>query len=72
MKMYRNYDGSKSAFGETSVSSVTPNPDIVSAFAALRSSDGALTVMVIDKQLSTSANASITLSTFAHKGTAQV
>ena len=46
MKMYRNYDGNKSAFGETSVAAATPNPDAVSAFAALRSADGALTVMV--------------------------
>ena len=49
MKMYRNYDGSKSGFGDTSVSATTPNPDKLSAFAATRSSDGALTVMVISK-----------------------
>ncbi len=49
MKMYRNYDGSKSGFGDTSVSATAPNPDKLSAFAATRSSDGALTVMVISK-----------------------
>ena len=49
MKMYRNYDGNKSTFGETSVAATAPNPDKVSAFAALRSTDGALTVMVINK-----------------------
>lgn len=49
MKMYRNYDGNKSGFGETSVSTTVPNPDNVSAFAAQRSSDAALTVMVINK-----------------------
>ena len=72
MKMYRNYDGNRSTFGETSVSAVTGAPDNVSAFAALRSSDGALTVMVINKQLSTGSTATINLSTFAHRGTTAV
>lgn len=48
-QMYRNYDGRKSTFGERSVQAAAPNPDQVSAFAALRSSDQALTVMVINK-----------------------
>ena len=72
MKMYRNYDGNKSTFGESSVAATTADPDSVSAFAALRSADGALTVMVINKQLSASSTATINLSTFAHRGTAQV
>ncbi len=72
MKMYRNYDGNKSTFGETSVAAATPNPDTVSAFAALRTADGALTVMVINKQQSTTPVATINLSTFAHRGVAQV
>jgi len=33
MKMYRNYDGNDSTFGDTSVSATGPNPDNVSAFA---------------------------------------
>ncbi|HEX3148174.1 MAG TPA: glycoside hydrolase family 44 protein [Gemmataceae bacterium] len=53
MKMFRNYDGSDSAFGNTSVSAAVANPDQVSAFASIRASDGALTVMVINKNLST-------------------
>jgi len=72
MKMYRNYDGNKSTFGETSVAATTPNPDAVSAFAAIRTTDAALTVMVINKQLSTSPVSTINLSTFAHRGMAQV
>lgn len=52
MKIYRNYDGQNKGFGDTSVSTVVPNPDNVSAFAALRSTDGALTVMVINKTTS--------------------
>jgi hypothetical protein len=71
MKMYRNYDGNRSTFGETSVAASTPNPDNVSAFAALRAGDGALTVMVINKYLSTSATATINLANFTHRGTAQ-
>jgi hypothetical protein len=52
MKMYRNYDGARSTFGDQSVSAAGSNPDVLSTFAALRSSDGALTIMVISKALS--------------------
>jgi fibronectin type 3 domain-containing protein len=48
--IYRNYDGKLSTFGDTSVSTTVANPDNLSSFAALRSSDGALTVMVVNKQ----------------------
>lgn len=72
MKLYRNYDGNKSTFGETSVAAPTPNPDNVSAFAAQRSVDGALTVLVISKYLSSTTPATINLANVAHRGTAQV
>lgn len=49
MKLYRNYDGAKSGFGDTGVACTVPNPDDLSAFAAERSADGALTVVVINK-----------------------
>lgn len=65
MKMYRNYDGAKSGFGETSVRAAAPNPDELSAFAALRASDGALTVMVINKVLSGSIPVTLALSNFS-------
>jgi hypothetical protein len=74
MKMYRNYDGNKSTFGDVSVSATVPNPDQVSAFASLRSSDGALTIMIVNKNLiSSGASTSITvdLSNFANLGVAQ-
>ena len=51
MQMYRNYDGAGGAFGDTSVAATVPNPDNLSAFAALRAKDGALTVMVVNKAL---------------------
>jgi len=72
MKLYRSYDGSKSTFGALSVAATVPNPDNVSAFAAVRSSDGALTVMVINKQIALSATASFSLGNFLPSGTAQV
>ena len=64
IQMYRNYDGAKSAFGDTSVSATVPNPDNVSAFAAVRSSDGALTIMVVNKYLTGSTPATVNLSQF--------
>ena len=50
--MYRNYDGTGGAFGDQSVRATAPDPDNLSAFASTRTSDGALTVMLIAKRLS--------------------
>ena len=72
IKLYRNYDGNKSSFGETSVSASVANPDNLSAFAGVRSSDGALTVMVINKVLSGNTPVTINLSNFAAGSSAQV
>jgi hypothetical protein len=49
--MYRNYDGNHAHFGDVSVSTTAPDPDNVSAFASHRTTDGALTVMVVAKSL---------------------
>ena len=72
IKMYRNYDGQQSTFGDTSVKATVPNPDTLSAFAAERSSDGALTVMVINKVLSGSTPVTVSIPNFANQGRAQV
>ena len=72
MKMYRNYDGNKSTFGDTSVRATAPNPDNVASFAAQRASDGALTVMLISKYLSGSTPATVSLANFAPGASAQV
>jgi hypothetical protein len=72
MQMYRNYDGAGSAFGDMSVSTAGPNPDNLSAFAALRSADGALTVMVVNKVLSGSTALSLAVSNFQGAGIARV
>ncbi len=53
MQMYRSYDGKNGAFGSIGVSDGTPDPDTLSSFASVRRSDGALTVMVINKSLNT-------------------
>jgi PKD repeat protein len=72
IKMYRNYDGNKSAFGDTSVSAGGTNPDNVAVFAAQRASDNALTVMVISKYLSGTTPVSVALNNFSAGATAQV
>ena len=71
IKMFRNYDGNKSLFGDTSVSATVPNPDLLATFAAVRTSDGALTVMVINKDSNVTPVA-LNLTNFAASGTAQV
>jgi PKD repeat protein len=72
MKMFRNYDGNKSTFGDVSVAAAGANPDNVAAFGAERSVDGALTIMAISKYLSGSTGATFNLANFPHNGTAQV
>jgi hypothetical protein len=72
MQMYRNYDGQNNTFGETSVSAAAPDPDNLSAFAALRAKDGALTIMVISKILSGTTPLTLSLAHVAAAGTATV
>ncbi len=71
LKIYRNYDGHKSTFGDTSVQTVAPNPDEVSAFGAVRSSDGALTLMVINKDITNSSPVNLNITNFAASGVVQ-
>jgi hypothetical protein len=72
IKLYRNYDGNGSGFGNLSVTAVVPSRDTVSAYAALRTSDGALTVMVVSKFLSGTASLTLDLMGFSPTGPAQV
>lgn len=72
MKLYRNYDGNKSTFGDISVAASGPSPDNVSVFAAERSTDGALTIIAISKNLTGNTPATINLANFPHNGSAQV
>ncbi|WP_322034096.1 glycoside hydrolase family 44 protein [Paraburkholderia sp. J76] len=70
-KLYRNYDGNGAAFGATSIAASAPDPDTVSAFAALRERDHALTLVVINKQLDRPADAAVALDHFAASGVAE-
>ncbi len=70
-RMYRNYDGAKGSFGDTSVSSISGDQSQLSVYAAQRSSDGALTVIVINKT-GNNLSSSVTLANFAPQTTAQV
>jgi hypothetical protein len=72
MKLYRNYDGLGSAFGDTSVSAVAPNPDSMSVFAAQRTAGGALTIMAVNKDLSSSPAVNFQLANFTAGGAVQV
>ena len=72
MKMYRNYDGARSGFGDVSVGASAPNPDVLSSFAAVRSSDSALTIMVISKALAGTTPVTINLANFGASTSAQV
>jgi len=51
--MYRNYDGDNSTFGDRSLASTSANQGALSVYGALRTSDNAVTVMVINKTYGT-------------------
>ena len=71
IKMYRNYDGNKSTFGDTSVLTAVPNPDNLAAFGAVRTTDGAMTLMVINKDLNNATPILSDITNFAAAGGAQ-
>ena len=50
-RMYRNYDGNGSTFGEQALSAESSNQGKLAVYAARRSSDGKVTVMVINKAM---------------------
>lgn len=72
IQMYRNYDGKKGTFGDTSVACAVPNPDDLAAFAARDSKSGVLTVMLIAKAATGNRPVSLSLANFAAAGTVQV
>jgi hypothetical protein len=72
IKMFRNYDGQKSRFGDLSVSATGPNPDYIAAFAARRTVDGTLTLMLINKQLTNTASTTVLVTNYPHSGIASV
>jgi hypothetical protein len=72
IKMYRNVDGMNTGFGDISVADTASNPDNVSSFASVRSSDGAQTIMVINKALSGSTQVTMNLANCTSQGIGEV
>jgi Glycoside hydrolase family 44/Bacterial Ig-like domain (group 3) len=70
-RLYRNYDGAGGQFGDTSVNSNSTDQGQLSVYGALRSSDGALTVVAINKTTS-AIQTSLTLANFTSNATAAV
>lgn len=70
-RMYRNYDGQGHKFGDTSVSASSSDQGQLSVYAARRGSDGALTIMVINKS-GGEQTAVVNISNFPTGSTAQV
>lgn len=70
-RMFLNYDGNGSRFGDTSVQSTSANQGQLSVYGAQRSSDGALTLVLINKTGS-DITSDLTLQNFAASASAQV
>lgn len=69
--IYRNYDGSGSSFGETSVHASSADQGQLAIYAAQRSGDGALTLMIINKT-GQSLTSDVSLANFQPGANAQV
>jgi hypothetical protein len=70
-RMFRNYDGNGSQFGDTSVSAVSSDQGSLSIYAAQRSSDNAVTILVINKTTGALSSA-IAIANVSLPSTAQV
>src|SRR5271163_5293199 len=81
-RIYRNYDGAGGQFGDRSVTSTSTDQSQLSVYGALRSSDGALTVVAINKTTAAiqtsltlahfNANASAAVYTYSNANLAQI
>ncbi len=70
-RLYRNYDGAGGQFGNMSVTSTSTDQGQLSVYGALRSSDGALTVVAINKTTNAIAT-SLAIANFKSTPTAAV
>jgi hypothetical protein len=61
-RLYRNYDGQQHTFGDVSVRAASVDQGQVAIYAAQRSNDNALTIMVINKSLTQTLTSPITIS----------
>jgi Bacterial Ig-like domain (group 3) len=81
-RIFRNFDGAGGQFGDTSVNSTSTDQGQLSVYGALRSSDGALTVVAINKTTGAiqtslslanfSANSSAAVFTYSNANLAQI
>jgi hypothetical protein len=70
-RLYRNYDGNGSKFGDVSVSTASADQSQLAIYAAERSSDSALTLVIINKTGS-ALTGNVSLAWFTPAGPAQV
>ncbi len=73
-RMFRNYDGNFSTFGDTSIDASVPLADVdkASVYASKDSATNALKIMIINKQPSTAYDAVFSLANFNPGSTAKV
>jgi fibronectin type 3 domain-containing protein len=65
LKLYRNYDGDGDTFGSTSISATdNADPDLFSVYAALAPTSTSMTLLVVNKDPSNTAQAGFTLNNF--------
>jgi hypothetical protein len=69
-RMYLNYDGAGGRYGDTFVSSVSSDESQLALYAAQRSTDGALTILVLNKTAG-ALSSPITIANFTPDGPAQ-
>lgn len=70
-RMYRNYDGQHSTFGDEGISATSTDQGRLAVYGAQRSTDGALTAMVVNKTAG-DLTSPISLAGFNPAGNAQV
>ncbi|MEO6209125.1 MAG: glycoside hydrolase family 44 protein [Gemmatimonadaceae bacterium] len=70
-RIYRNYDGAGAKYGDTWVKTASSDQARVAMYSSLRTSDGALTIMVVNKS-ATSQAAHVLLAHFTPAGKASV
>ena len=70
-RMFLNYDGGGSGFGETSVQAISSDQDKLAIYAAQRQADEALTLIVINKTAQT-LTSNVALANFTPEASAQV
>jgi hypothetical protein len=69
--IYRNYDGANSTFGDMALTSTSANQAALSVYGALRTSDNAVTVVVINKTYG-DLTATLSLANLTPNGAAKV